>query len=129
MTEMFEHLDVERHIPKQMRHWFNRAGIYQPKRYGLHRLWYRHNYLFGMSKKKVFTAETRDPIRHFRVVPHLNRLDICDGYFDRWANSTGASFSMPRSEDEFQHALISLVARSRVRVLEAHEVLSFDIIV
>ena len=123
MTE----LDLK--IPKQMRHWFNRAGIYQPKRYGGYRQWYRHNYFFAETKKKIFTNKTREGERNFRVLPHLDRMDICDGYFDRWANSTGASVPMPKTEAEFKQALVTLVQASRIRVLETHEVLSFDILV
>ena len=116
-------------IPKQMRHWFNRAGIYQPKNYGGYRGWYRNNFLFAETKKKVFTDKTRDGERNFRVLPHLDRMDICDGYFDRWANSTGASVPMPKTEAEFKQALITLVQLSKMRVLETHETISFDIMV
>lgn len=111
-------IDHDRRLPKQMRHWFERAGIYQSKRFGLHRRWRRDGWLYASSSKAVFTAGTRDGKRFFRVIPHLDRMDICDGYFDRWAKSLAASVVMPKTEAEFRLALTALVKQSRKRVAE-----------
>lgn len=108
-------------LPKQMRHWFERSGIYQSRTFGLHRAWRRHECIFGRSSKPAFTAGTRDGVRYFRVLPHLDRMDICDGYFDRWANSLAASVPMPKTEAEFRVALVSLVKKARKRVAETHD--------
>lgn len=104
---------METKIPKQMRYWFERAGIYQSKDFGLHRAWRRHNYIFAKSYKSRFIKDTCDQVRHFRVLPHLDRMDICDGYFDRWANSLGASVTMPKTEAEFSEALAYLIEHSK----------------
>ncbi len=114
-------IDEDRPIPLAMRHWFEKAGIYPAKGGGgLHRRWRRYNYLDGRSRKKHFTAGTRDGFRHFRVLPHLDRMDICDGDFDRWANSLAASVQMPKTEAEFNEALDTLLKMSRHRAQEAN---------
>lgn len=113
-------VDESRPIPKSMRHWFEKAGIYQSKSYGLHRSWRRHNFIYGASRKARLAGGTRDGLRHFRVLPHLDRMDICDGYFDRWANSLAASVVMPKTEAEFNAALVELVRKSRKKVAATH---------
>ncbi len=59
------------------------------------------------------------PGRRFRVLPHLDRMDICDGAFDRWANSGGASVHLPLSPAEATAALATLRAASAGRVASA----------
>lgn len=99
-------------LPKQFKHWLNKAGIYG----GKHDI-SRWNAFYGSSRKKRFTAGCIDNRRHFRVLPHLDRMDICDGYFDRWANSTGASFSpIPRTEAAFNAAIDHLIRYALVCV-------------
>jgi len=109
-------IDSTRQLPKSMRHWFERAGIYQGKRYGMHRRWRTYNHIHGTSHKARFAAGTMDGSREFRVLPHLDRMDICDGNFDRWANSTAASVPMPRTQAEFEAALVELVERSATKL-------------
>jgi hypothetical protein len=50
--------------------------------------------------------------RNFRILPHLNRMDICDGDYDRWANSMGASVPMPKTKQQLGTALKELLRRS-----------------
>jgi hypothetical protein len=109
-------IDGTRPLPDGMRHWFERAGIYQSKRYGLHRRWRTYRHIHGTSRKARFAAGTMEGSREFRVLPHLDRMDICDGNFDRWANSTAASVPMPRTQAEFEAALVELVERSAARL-------------
>jgi hypothetical protein len=110
-------IDSSRPVPGGMRRWFERAGIYQSKAYGIHRRWRTHNYIDGASRRPRFAAGTRDGVRHFRVLPHLDRMDACDGCFDRWANSTAASVPMPRTQAEFEAALDRLVELASPRVV------------
>lgn len=109
-------IDDTRPLPEGMRHWFERAGIYQCKRYGMHRRWRTYRHIHGSSRKARFAAGTMDGSRTFRVLPHLDRMDICDGNFDRWANSKAASVPMPRTQAEFEAALDELVAKAADRV-------------
>jgi hypothetical protein len=109
-------------LSRSMRHWFEKAGIYQGKAYGLHRKWRRGNgYLLAKTRKARFVAGTRDGIRNFRVLSHLGIMQICDGYFDRWANSVGAEVPLPRTEAEFVAALDTLLRDSEARVRETME--------
>jgi len=105
-------VDSDRPIPAGMRHWFEQAGIYQPKDFGLHRRWRTHGHIHGSTRKARFAAGSMSGRREFRVLPHLDRMDICDGNMDRWANSRGASVPMPRTQAEFEAALAELVERS-----------------
>ncbi|MFZ3482113.1 hypothetical protein [Sphingomonas sp. 3-13AW] len=109
-------IDQNRRVPGAMRHWFERAGIYQSKGFGMHRAWRRHNYIDGSSRRTKLTAGTADGRRRFRVLPHIARMDICDGYFDRWANSLAASVPMPRTQAEFDAAIERLLELSAKRV-------------
>ena len=98
-------------MSKSMRHWFEKNGIYVRDR-----RWRRYG-ISASSRCDRFTRDCCDARRHFRVLPHLNRMSICDGYFDRWANSTAATVPMPRTEAEFSAALETLLAKSRERAL------------
>lgn len=109
-------VDAMRPLPEGMRRWFERAGIYQRKDYGLHRRWRSHRHIDGTSRKPRFAAGTMSGRREFRVLPHLDRMDICDGNHDRWANSTAASVPMPRTQAEFEAALVELLESSRDRL-------------
>lgn len=114
-------IDSNRPIPGGMRRWFERAGIYQPKDFGMHRRWRAHNHIFGASRKPRFASGTTDGKRHFRVLPHLDRMDICDGCFDRWANSRAASVPMPRTQAEFDAAINRLLELSAPRLHRTQE--------
>jgi len=114
--------DSVQRLPRSMRHWFERVGIYQSKAYGLHRTWRRgHGYLIAATRKARFVEGTRDRVRHFRVLPQSDLMQICDGYFDRWANSVGASVPVPQTEVEFKAALETLLRESEARVRETME--------
>jgi hypothetical protein len=104
--------------PKSLRHWAERAGFHMPK--GYHRSWRRRGYFWARSTKSTHIADCMSPKRFIRVLPHLDRMDICDGFFDRWANSMGASVRMPLTEAEFQAAIKTLLSKSRKRVRATH---------
>lgn len=115
-------------IPKSFRYWFRIARIKEWRRYGLHRRnMSKYNYLDGFSRDPRFAAGTVDGRRVFRVLPHVNLMEICDGDFDRWANSVGASVPMPRTEAEFHSSIETLLRESapvveeRKRIAEFHE--------
>jgi hypothetical protein len=110
-------INEERRLPSRMRHWFEKAGIGR-----IQRDWASSNFIFGETRRKRFTKGTMDGRRNFRVLPHLDRIYICDGNFDRWANSTGASVPMPRTEREFMAALDELLrlAQPNVDAYAAH---------
>ena len=109
-------IDSTRQLPKSMRHWFERAGIYQWKQHGSHRSWRRDRFIYGSSRSKRLIEGTRDGRRNFRVYPHLDLMYICDGYFDRWANSTAATVPMPRTQAEFDAAIERLLHLSAPRL-------------
>lgn len=109
-------IDSTRQLPKGMRRWFERAGIYQCKRYGLHRRWRRDRFIFGSSRSRKLAEGTRDGKRNFRVYPHLDQMYVCDGNFDRWANSTAATVPMPRTQAEFDAAIERLLYLSAPRL-------------
>lgn len=114
--------DETKRLPRSMRHWFEKAGIYQDKAYGLHRRWRRgQGYLIAGTNKRRFIEGTRDGVRHFRVLAHCDLMQICDGYFDRWANSVGASVPVPQTEAEFVVSLETLLRESEARVRETME--------
>lgn len=109
--------DPTRPLPKSLRHWAGKAGIYlQARRYN--KDWRRRRYFYATSRRTAYIQDGVDDRRHFRVLPHINRMDICDGDFDRWANSLGASVPMPTTEAEFMAAVQTLLKKSRKRALE-----------
>ncbi|USN14748.1 hypothetical protein PAPPERLAPAPP_03790 [Brevundimonas phage vB_BpoS-Papperlapapp] len=109
--------DPTRPIPKSTRHWAQKAGIYLcSRRYA--KDWRRMRYFYASSRRTAYIQDCADDRRFFRVLPHINRMDICDGYFDRWANSLGASVPMPTTEAEFMAAVQTLLKKSRKRALE-----------
>lgn len=77
--------------PKSLKHWFEQSGFRMTY---IYRKW--RQYPMGYSKKLD---------RHIRVLPHLNVMQICDGNFDRWANSVGGEIAMPTTHQEFKNAL------------------------
>lgn len=111
--------DEDRPMPKSLRLWAQRAGFHMPK--GYHRSWRRDGTFIAKSRKAAHVTGCREPRRFIRVLPHIDRIDICDGYFDRWANSTGASAPMPRNEQDFNATLARLLKESEPRVRETIE--------
>ncbi|USN15329.1 hypothetical protein KIKIMORA_01830 [Brevundimonas phage vB_BpoS-Kikimora] len=111
--------DPNRPMPKSLRHWAGKVGIYLHGGYS--RDWRRRRYFYASSRRTAYIQDCADDRRFFRVLPHINRMDICDGYFDRWANSLGASVPMPTTEAEFMSAVQTLLKKSRKRALEIKE--------
>lgn len=109
-------IDENRLAPKQMRHWAQRHGLYVVR---FRKSGWRDYPIFRTTKKR-FTNGTRDNKRLIRVLPHLARMDICDGYMDRWANSLAASVPMPMTQAEFDGAIGELLAKSKARVAKTH---------
>lgn len=104
-------------LPKSLKHWAGKSGFYAFSR----RQWRRDGYFVAASAKAEHIKGCRSKSRVIRVLPHLDRMDICDGYFDRWANSMGASTPMPKTEAEFTAALATLLKKSRGRVRATQE--------
>jgi len=64
---------------------------------------YDEGYLYGM-------LEVDGRTRQIRMSAEGDFLHICDGQFDRWANSLGAEVRFPWTEGEFNAALDRLCA-------------------
>jgi hypothetical protein len=60
-------------------------------------------YLYGM-------LEVDGRTRQIRMSANGDFLQICDGDFDRWANSVGAEARFPWTENDFNKALDELCA-------------------
>ena len=106
-------------VPKSFRYWFRLARIKQWREFGLHRReMTKYHHLVGYSRAPRFAAGTVDGRRHFRVLPHCDLMEICDGNFDRWANSVGAEVPMPKTEAEFHAAIETLLRESAAKVAE-----------
>lgn len=91
--------------PKQMRHWMEANG-FRLLRYKK-RNW--RECPIAITRKPRFCEETVEPHRLIRVLPHLGLMQICDGNFDRWANSVGAEIEMPKTKAQFETALGLLI--------------------
>jgi hypothetical protein len=103
-------------FPKSIRHWVEQAGF----RVVTGRWWRRHGCLMARSTRPDHIRGCRDRKRYIRITPHVNRIDICDGFFDRWANSTGAFAEMPTTKAQFDATLEMLLKKSRGRVRDTH---------
>jgi hypothetical protein len=88
-------------LPKSMTHWFREFGITFDRHAGT-----------GYGVRKSLKIGCGEPVRHFRALPHLGLLQVCDGYFDRWANSVGAETALPKSRAEFVAAIEWLLAEA-----------------
>jgi hypothetical protein len=64
---------------------------------------YDEGYLYGM-------LEVDGRTRQIRLSADGDFFQICDGEFDRWANSVGAELRFPWSEGDFGKALDHLCA-------------------
>jgi hypothetical protein len=58
------------------------------------------------------TAYCKRTNRHFRFNRWVDTFEICDGDFDRWANSCGAETTIPTTEAEFDAAVEFLYQES-----------------
>lgn len=70
---------------------------------------------YESKKKKHWEWNVLDrDCRRYRVTDR-GTFQICDGNFDRWANSVGAEVPIPRNEKEFDQALKSLREMSQIK--------------
>lgn len=95
-------------FPKSFEHWCNAEGIHFKTEYGV-----------GYSKNKRFMDGVEGRYREFRALPRIGVMQICDGYFDRWANSVGAEVPMPRTKSEFVAAVRRLVETAKMHEVPA----------
>ena len=75
-------------LPKTWKHWLKTAG-YTVERYKLRK---------GPPEGYHYNKRTG---RFIRIIPHQNRMCICNGDMDRWANSVGAECEAPTSLQDF----------------------------
>lgn len=103
----------EQRLPKQMGYWCKRHGI------KVNKDWRGCNFLYGRSKHPHLSSGTRDGYRDIRILPHLDKMQINDGYMDRWANSFGAELSpIPRTQAEFDAAIDKLIEDAKQNVAD-----------
>lgn len=111
-------------LPKQLKYWLRQDGwLISKKTYG-------NNYLLATSKKKKYIWACNDKTRHLRVLSHTGVIEICDGFFDRWANSGGLTLPIPRNKKEFDETMNRMaeeaVIHTPVENIPSHK--SFDYI-
>jgi hypothetical protein len=95
-------------IPKQMKYWLDFAG------WKIHKKSSGNDYIYATSKKPQYVQNTAENIRRLRVLGHTGLIEICDGYFDRWANSVGMSLPIPKNEDEFIETMKRLMSEAEI---------------
>ncbi len=96
-------VDENARLPKTMPHWFREHGIKFDANIGA-----------GYGTRTNHRLGCGSPVRHFRALPHLGVLQICDGYFDRWANSVGAETALPKTRAEFTVAIKYLLSVAKI---------------
>lgn len=92
-------------IPKQMRHWLEKNGIYCRD----YRRLKKYDLIIASTSKPEF--KKGEDNRMFRVVG--GTIEICDGDFDRWANSVGYKLPCPTTEAEFNAVLKQLIKETK----------------
>lgn len=108
--------DEDARLPKTMGHWFSEFGVRFDPLSGT-----------GYGVRRDLKLGCGSPIRYFRALPHLGVLQICDGYFDRWANSVGAETSLPKNRVEFVAAMKFLLASAELAKIDAEaEIVSLE---
>lgn len=100
-------VDEDARLPKTMAHWFREYGVAFDPHSGT-----------GYGVRRTLKTGCGSPVRYFRALPHLGLLQICDGYFDRWANSVGAETSLPKSRAEFVAAMEFLLASAELAKID-----------
>ena len=100
-------IDEGARLPKTMPHWFSDYGINFELDSGT-----------GYGRRKNLLQGCGSPVRYFRALPHLGLLQICDGYFDRWANSVGAETTLPKTRAEFKVALDYLLSVGKIAPID-----------
>lgn len=98
-------------LPRNIRHWATSRGLVINGDY------FKDGSLYMHSERLEFTRGILDSRRHFRILGHLNYFQICDGDFDRWANSVGKILPIPMKRDDFDATLDKLVATAETREL------------
>ena len=96
-------------LPRNIRHWARSRGLVVSYAEG--------DSIYLRSERKEFTNGIVDRSRHFRILGHINYFQICDGDFDRWANSVGRTLPVPMTRAEFDATLDELVATAELRDL------------
>lgn len=94
-------------LPRNIRHWAKSRGLVIVEDHFPGGFYMR-------SKKKEFIKGTNESQRYFRILGHINYFQICDGSFDRWANSVGYTLPIPMTRKEFDKALDELVTKADV---------------
>lgn len=102
-------------LPRNIRHWAKSRGLAIVSDHFPDGIYMR-------SKRKEFINGTNDRYRYFRILGHINYFQICDGSFDRWANSVGYTLPIPTTREEFDKALDELVAKAKVHVFDEEAV-------
>ncbi len=98
-----EQINWDASYPKNLKHWFSEFGIH-----------FDEESFTGRSYRRAHLANCVEPIRHFRVLPQIGLLQICNGNFDRWANSVGAEVSLPKSRKEFVAAIELMLGSAKL---------------
>ena len=103
-------------LPRNIRHWAKARGLIVDGDY------FKDGGLYMHSRRKEFTRGILDGSRHFRILGHVNFFQICDGDFDRWANSVGRTLPVPMTRAEFDAALDELVETAEHRELSEQRI-------
>lgn len=103
-------------LPRNIRHWAKARGLVISSDY------FNDGALYMHSSKREFTKGIVDDRRHFRILGHVNYFQICDGDFDRWANSVGTTLPIPMTRVEFDAAIDELVANAEVPELTVERI-------
>lgn len=78
---------------------------------------------YGRSRLSVNRKGCLDPVRRLRAMPHIGIMQICDGSFDRWANSVGGQVALPKTKEEFAVAIKYLLENAQVCAFDVDETL------
>lgn len=106
-------IEEEKRLPKQFGHWARRAR-FSFVRFGKHQ--FPDNF-YGKSKLRAYRKKPEET-RRLRALTHKGWMQICDGNFDRWANSSGAKCRLPATQAEFDRCLAFLFKMSAQRWLQ-----------
>jgi hypothetical protein len=98
--------DQAARLPRNFAHWCRASGLTVVVADG--------GMVLARSRRKAHVAGCPTPVRHFRALAHIGVFQVCDGYFDRWANSVGAEVPLPASRAEFDAALARLLAGAEI---------------
>ena len=101
-------------LPKQWKHWLRVNGFKWSKR--LRGRSYNYWYPTKDGRKYRVTClldpVTLMPLNSGNKAGGIRMFQICDGKFDRWANSVGAEVLLPTTHAEFKAAVAVLLENS-----------------